>query len=128
MLTAEQEQALLSGADCNLHYHSEDQHITRDQLQQLEDREVIRIITASGAITYKDDILLLDSTSGAQALTLPTARGGKRYIFTRVAGGNAITLSRTGTDTINGATTLVISTSYSPVRLKAVKGLGWVTV
>lgn len=128
MLTPEQELELVSGSDCNLHYHSQDQHITHDQLQQLEATEAVRIMTAQGNVVYKDDIILLNSSAGAFAAYLPVARGGKRFIFTRTAGANTITLTPSGTQTINGASTLAISTSYSPVNLKAISGVGWVTI
>ena len=102
--------------------------MTQDQLHQLNELERVRVITSSGGLAHDDDILLLNSSSGVLSLTLPRARGGKRLTLTRVAGANNITLSRSGSDTINGATTMTISSSYSPVRLKAINGMGWVTV
>lgn len=128
MLTPEQEVALLGGGDCVLHYHAQDQQCTHDQLQQLEASENVRTMTIAGNVAYKDDIILLNSTAGAFAAYLPIARGGKRLIFTRVAGSGTITLTASSPETINGAASCAVSANYTPVRLKAIKGVGWVTI
>ena len=127
-LTDEQEYELTQGGDCHLHSHAFDRSITQDSVLQFQDSERIRKVTASYAVQYSDDYLFVDTTSGAVTLTLPTARGGKSYCIVRIAGANNVTIARTSPDTINGATSLVISASYAPVRLKALKGTGWIQV
>ena len=102
--------------------------MTQDQLHQLDEVERVRRVSSSQNLTYDDDIILLDSTSGTLSIAIPLARGGKRLTLIRTSGANNVTLSRSGTDTINGATSLTISSNYSPVRLKALQGTGWVTV
>ncbi len=62
-----------------------------------------------------------DATSGAFAATLPTAasagNGGTVFFKKDDASANAITITRAASDTIDGATTLPISTQYSTVGL-----------
>ena len=127
-MSPEEEMSLLGGNDCPLHYHASDRDITHDQVLQFQDSESVRIVTVTGALTYNDDIILVNTTSGAVSLTLPIARGGKSYSVVRTAGANAVTLLPAAGNTINSAASLTISTSFAPVRLKAVKGLGWVQV
>ena len=127
-LTEDQEQSLTQGADCNLHYHSTDRDISHDQVLQFQASENMRTVTASGAITYNDDILLVNTTSGAVTLALPIARGGKSYSVVRIAGANAVTLTPAAGNTINLTSSVSISTNFAPVRIKALKGTGWFQV
>ena len=128
MLTPEEEDSLVRGGYCYLHQHEDRYLATHDELQRLQELESLREVTSSAAITMDDDIILVDSTGGAFTLSLPASRGGKRYTFTRVGGAGNITITPQSPDTINGASSLVISSSYTPVRLKSVNGRGWVTL
>ena len=127
-LSDEEHLSLTSGGDCPLHYHNYDKSITHDQVLQLQDSEKERVITSSEGISYEDDFLFVDTTSGPVTVSLPIARGGKSYTFSRIAGASNITLSPLSPDTINGSASLVISSSFSPVRIKSMKGMGWLQV
>ena len=67
----------------------------------------------------------VDTSAGSVTVTLPLAAGipGRWYIFKKSAGdANTLTVSRDGTDTIDGATTAGVSSAYgriSIVRLTA---------
>lgn len=124
MLTDEQEASLVSGGDCNLHSHIFDRSATHEQVQQLQDSESVKVLTANYTASYGDDVLLVDTTAGAVSIVLPTARGGKRYSITRVAGVADVTLL--AASLINGAASKAIVASYSAVNIKAVKNMGWV--
>jgi len=75
--------------------------------------------TATGSIvigTYHH----ADATSGAIALTLPLASGiaGRILIITKEdSSTNAVTVTRAGSDTINGSTTFVLTEQYDTVIL-----------
>ena len=127
-MSPEEEMSLLGGNDCPLHYHTADRDITHDQVLQFQDSESVRTVTATGNVTYNDDILLVNTTSGAVSLTLPIARGGKTYSVVRTAGANTVTLLPVSGNTINAAASVVIAASFTPVRIKALKGIGWVQV
>ena len=127
-MSPEEEMSLLGGNDCPLHYHASDRDITHDQVLQFQDSESVRTVTTTGNVTYNDDILLVNTTSGAVSLTLPIARGGKTYSVVRTAGANTVTLLPASGNTINAAASVVISASFTPVRIKALKGIGWVQV
>lgn len=127
-LTQEQVNQLVGGGDCQLHSHAIDREITHDQVLQFQNSENVKQVTSSRTVTYGDDFLFVDTSAGAVSLTLPIARGGKSYTIVRIAGTNNVTLTPISSDKINGATSAVISSTYAPIRIKALKGVGWLQV
>jgi len=127
-MTDEEELSLISGGDSNLHSHAFDRAITHDQVLQYQDNEGVRQVSLSYSVTYGDDFIFVDSTSGLIRLQFPIARGGKSYTVVMVAGANSVLLIPSTPDSINGSSSLTISATYSPVRIKALKGVGWIQV
>ena len=125
---AEQLRTLLLGGDTTLHHHEFDRNLNHDSSTMIEFSRKTNKITANYTVSYKDDYLFVDTTAGAVILTLPVAKGGNKYTIVRIAGANNITVQRSSTDTVNGAASITISASYSPVSLKAVKGTGYIQV
>lgn len=123
-----QEAELTQGGDCFLHWHSEDRRATHDLLHGLQGTASVISQSASYSLSLKDDYHLVTTTSGVVVVTLPKARGNRLITIVRVAGANNITLSPTSPETINGAASLAISASYTPVRLIALQGVGYVQV
>ena len=78
-----------------------------------------KVDTVASALTLNvtHNTVLGNATSGAFTITLPactTTIIGRRYMIMKTdASGNAVTVGRSGSDTINGATTNVLSTQYS---------------
>jgi len=65
-----------------------------------------RKVTANTALGIGDGIVEVDATAGAVAVTVPgaaTMPAGAQFTVIKVAGGNDVTLNRTGADTIAGA-------------------------
>ena len=127
-LSEDQASALTGGGDTQLHSHAFDRAMTHGSLDELQSLEKFTPITANYTASYKDDFILVDSTAGAIAIAIPFSKGQKELTVVRVAGAGNVTLNAAATDTINGAATLVIATSYAPARLKAFKGFGWVSI
>lgn len=121
----DQEMALVSGGDCTSHWHSEDRKPTQALLQGLQNIQKVLSATASYAASLDVDYNLIDTTVGVVSVTLPKARGNRVLVFTRTAGTNNIVLSPQLPDTVNGGTSLVITTSHAPVRLLALAGVGY---
>lgn len=69
------------------------------------------------------DLIRVTTTSGAVTITLPTIStvgdGFKIAIVKWTSDGNAVNINRTGSDTINGATSVQIGSQYSQVILVA---------
>lgn len=120
--------SLVGGADCGLHHHESDRLVTHEQVLQYQDQEGLKVVTASSAVTYEEDYLFVDSTAAPVVLTLPVARGGKFFCIVRIAGANSVTVNPAGSDTVGGASSQVVTTSQSPLRLKALRDFGWVKV
>ena len=127
-MTPEQEAALVNGGDCFSHWHSEDRIPTHDFLRGLQSTFNIVTVSSSFDASRSVDFYLVDSTSSPITCVLPKARGNRLITFVRTSGTNNVTLARTGTDTINGSTSLTISSSYSPVRLLALVNVGYIQV
>lgn len=116
-----QEAELTSGRDTTLHSHQFDRTPTHDTLSALHGLERVKSVTSAYIATRDDDIILVDTTAAGVAVTLPTARGGKRYSIVRTAGANPVTVVAVA-GTINGAASISINTNYTPARLKAING------
>lgn len=87
-----------------------------------------RVQMISGTHTISQGgVFICDATSGAFAITLPAAKAladaaGQDlsrfiYIKKKDASANAVTVTRAGSDTIDGATTYVLSTQYDAILL-----------
>jgi len=93
---------------------------TQDVLHRLNQLEGEVLVTAAAyTVRERDDIIVCNTTSNAITITLPRATNGKRLTLLRSAGGNNVTVSPVGSDTINGAASATISASYAPLVLKA---------
>jgi len=84
----------------------------------------IRVATAADYVCQGgEQLVAVTSTGAARAITLPSAASvpqGIPMVFKDEGGGaatNNITVSRAGSDTIDGATSKVINTNYGTFRL-----------
>jgi hypothetical protein len=77
--------------------------------------------TTTYTITTSDSIITADATSAAFAVTLPAANAvtaGRQFTVKKTdVSGNAVTVTRAGSDTIDGATTYALSAQYKFVIL-----------
>ena len=119
-------QPLIGGGEVTSHTHPHT--VTNDQRQRMQQLEKVEFISSNYLATRDSDYIFVDSTSGVITVTLPEARGGQHVVISRVAGANNVNVIPSGTDTINGAASLVISTTGSPARLKAIVALGYLNI
>jgi len=80
--------------------------------------------TANYTITA-NDVTVIASGSGT-TITLPTAVGcnGRIYIIKRVDGSNTITVATTSSQTIDGSTTVSLSSNFQTLRVQS-DGANW---
>ena len=127
-LTDEEIAQLVRFGECFLHTHP------RETLGFAERRELMAATPTTSVSTTpyspgdRDEILLVDTTGGAISVVLPVANKGREFRVIRVAGSANVTVTRSGADTINGATSLTVSSSYTPTHLKAIFGTGYITI
>jgi len=100
----------------------EDKFPSRDSRVWQDSQETIRYVTASTTVSPDDDYILVDSTGGIVTVTLPDATTHRKITVIKTAGGSNVVIAPVGTDTINGAATYTITSSYTPMRLKGVTG------
>jgi hypothetical protein len=82
----------------------------------------VRSETASLTVGRDDDICLMDATSGARTFTLPdrASHEGRHFILKKIdSSGNAVTVARAGSDTIDGATSKSLAAQYDKIALVA---------
>ena len=90
--------------------------------------------TGAYSIAATDVVITCNTTGGAFAVTLPTIASvgiGKWYIIKDIGGAggsNNLTVNRSSTDTIDGATSKVINTNYGSLTLLAVASGVWAII
>ncbi len=75
---------------------------------------------AASAVVTARTFFQCDATAGAFPVTIPAVSSisGRILIFTKTdASVNAVTITRAGSDTINGATTYVLSNQYDSLTI-----------
>ena len=90
----------------------------------------IKSISAAYTAKPDDGIILVDTSGGGVTVTLPLASGLKTKIFqikeTANPGSN-VTVARSGSDTIDGATSYTVSGTYAYARFVS-DGSNWWSV
>jgi len=89
-------------------------------------------VSASYTLLITDYLVAVTSTAAARTITLPTAASASGLVFVIVdeSGGaatNNITIDGNASETINGATTMVISTNYGTVTIYS-NGSAWFAI
>jgi DNA-binding transcriptional MerR regulator len=86
--------------------------------------------TAAYTVTASDSVLTGDASTASFTFTLPTASGiaGRKYTFVKTdSSANTVTIAGNGTETINGATTKVLSTQWARCEIVS-NGTNWIIV
>lgn len=96
---------------------------------KLDDALLLAVVTKTAAYTatVSDKTILCDATSGAFTVTLPATQGlsGITYYIKKVdSSGNAVTIDGNGSETIDGDTTVKITTQYEALLLQT-DGSNW---
>lgn len=87
----------------------------------------VRSVTASTTVVDSDYLILADATGGAITVTLPAVslNAGRRFNIKKTdASGNAVTIDGASSETIDGATTVAISTQYASYTVQS-DGTAW---
>jgi len=87
-------------------------------------------VAAATTLGPSHDVLLVDATSGALTITLPAVSGSgeRQYVIKKIdSSGNAVTVDGNASETIDGATTSVLSSQYDTVRVGC-DGSAWWTL
>lgn len=127
-LTPEQEYQLTSGFDTNLHSHDFDRQLTSKSLAQIQEIEKCITVTANYTASYRDDFILVDSTSNTVTVTLPFAKGQKEIVVVRVKGTFGVTIAAQSPNTVNGSASIPITSPHLAVRLKAFEIWSWTSI
>ena len=112
----------MQGGTTNEYYHLTD--AVSDSVQG-----VLRQSIATDYVSdYDDGIIVVDASGGAVEVTLPLSQGDfKKMMVSVQTGGFDVTVTPSGSDTINGDANLVIEYEDSTAQLASVTG-GWLVV
>jgi hypothetical protein len=83
------------------------------------------------AVLPTDDTVTVDATGGNVVITLPLSatRSGRMLTFSKIdASANTVTLTRSGADGIQGATTLALTTQWQGVTIQASGAANWLKI
>lgn len=117
---------LVGGGLCQSHYHLQDPTVPHDMVVNYQRGKVQRSVSTNTSLTTNDDLLLVDTSTGNIAVTLPkSGASGKEFVLFKTSGINILTINPVGVDTINGAASLTLTAAFGSYWLKAVSG-GWV--
>ena len=117
------------GTSTTLWQRTSDSHILRGNIDLEGDPNYTTtdVTTTPFSITSGNQLLTIDTLSGAKVLNLPLA--STRMIIRIGDKGNAsvnnITINRAGADTINGGTSFIISTDFRCIELMSTGGTLW---
>jgi hypothetical protein len=64
-----------------------------------------RTVSTSTTLDAQDEVVFVDTTSGAVTLTLPAGASGRVLAIQRIAGSNSVVIQRAGSDTIREGST-----------------------
>jgi len=88
------------------------------------------VLATSSSITASYAITLVNASGGSKVITLPTAAGISGRSFTikkQDSSGNTVTVATTSSQTIDGASTAVLSTQYQKVAVIS-DGANWAII
>lgn len=85
-----------------------------------------RTVTTATTVVDSDDLILVDTTSGSVTVTLPSAVGrrGRKFACKKLIAANTMTLAGAGSETIDGAATVGITTQYAARTVQS-DGINW---
>lgn len=84
-------------------------------LETLQSIEVVKTVTANFTASYREDIIVADTSSGNITVTLPKSRGGKKFCVVKSSAANTLTVLFSGSETMLGINSVTI-TSLADAR------------
>jgi hypothetical protein len=87
-----------------------------------------RTVITSGSVAATDGVIYCNATSGAQTQTLLAASSNSNRMlifFKEDSSGNAVTISRAGSDTINGGTSVQLTSQNQMAIVWAISTTAW---
>lgn len=91
----------------------------------------VRSVTAATTLTNQDSLLLCQPSGGAFTVTVPLASSvqpGRNFIVRSTGTTNAVTVSRSGSDTINGGTSVTLASGAVSACELYTDGTNWFTL
>lgn len=123
-MSPEQEASLIGGGDCRSHFHIDDRQPSQAFLQGLQGVANRVPISASVALTGKEDFVSVDTSAGDVTLTMPRAINGLEIEILKLYLAYTIIILPQGTDTVLQTTGVTLTSGNAAIRFKAF-GTDW---
>lgn len=117
---------LFGQAENFLHYHPPIP-LSQSDNAELQGAQTQNPVTSDYTVTARDDIILVDTTTGVVTITLPTAAQGREFEVVKTTIPNRIDVVPSGTDTILWTTGVSIFNRGTAIRFKATTG-NWIAI
>lgn len=118
-----QENSLIGGGDCFLHFHSDDRVATQDFLHGLQ--KVAKVLNGTSNVVLKnEDFVSIDTRTGNITVTMPRAINGREVELNKPYPANTLIIVPQGADTIMQGAGVTISSGGASLRFKAF-GTDW---
>lgn len=114
----------LSGLEKRLNTHRHNQY---DKTQTLDSAATINSVSANTTLDSSYYTVLVDASGGARTITLPAAvnNSARIYIIKKTdSSGNSVTVDANASETIDGATTYVLTVQYESITVQC-DGSNW---
>ena len=127
MLTARQESTLTSGGDSFDHWHSSDRIKSHDDISAYQRLANVNAVSSDFTATTNTDFVIVDTSLGNIAVTLPPALNGKEIEVMKNAAANTLYIRPASLNLILGATELKVYNYGTSLRFKAINN-GWICI
>lgn len=119
-LTDFEYEQLTQRGPCETHTHEIDLAEHRN-LETLQSIEAVKNVTANYTVTFLDDIIVVDSTTGNVTITLPKSRGGRKFCVIKAVAANTVIVNFSG-ETMLGLSSVSLTDQAARLWFKAVAG------
>jgi hypothetical protein len=125
MLTDFERQQLTNQSECYIHTHARSP-LDQTSVSEIEAAAPVKpVTTATYSLTAADEHISIAQTC---TVTLPVAANGKEYRITLISTGDTLTIVPTGTDTVVGTTSVVVTVQWTSLHFKADTANNWVII
>lgn len=116
---------LTGGGPTDLHHHPK--NVVREDIIQYQDATRLRTVSADYAVTYEDDVVIVDTSAGNVTVTLPLALGQKEFTIVKASTLNTVIIHFSGGQTCFTIVAFTLTNLADTKRLKGFNG-NWTTI
>ncbi len=122
----QRESQLYGNAENFEHYHTSEP-FNQSNVAELQGATTVNPVTGDYTLTSRDDIILVDTSSGPVVITLPEAAQGREYEVVKAAEGSYVSVVPTNPDSVLWNEEVRFYNRGTAIRFKATTG-NWIAI